>query len=54
MYNDIPTPTIIEAGAGGAALAATGALDVPLLLMVIISLAATGAVMVGRRAFARR
>jgi hypothetical protein len=54
MYKDIPTPTLIEAGAGGAAFAATGGLDLPLLLMVIISLAVAGAVMVGRRAVSQR
>ena len=53
MYNDIPTPTVIDAGAGGAALAASGMMDVPLLLMIVISLAVTGALMVGRRAMSR-
>jgi hypothetical protein len=51
---DIPTPTLIDAGAGGAALAATGMMDFPLLLMIVISLAVTGALMVGRRAISRR
>lgn len=42
MYEEIPTPTLIEAGAGGAVVASTGFLGLEYLLAVVVLLLLTG------------
>jgi hypothetical protein len=54
MYEEIPTPTLIEAGAGGAAIASTGFLGLEYLLAVVVLLIVTGMALVRYRSRAER
>lgn len=54
MYEEIPTPTLIEAGAGGAVVASTGFLGLEYLLAVVALLLLTGMALVRYRSRSER